>query len=144
MKIVAFHLFFYFILFHLSNEQTCTSPVYSKSEVTIRGPCPSPQVITPVGSTNIKFECFLNHSGGYLILWNITGFPLVLSSNPIPSGINFIIPADSTGITSITIKNIDHQKLIEIQCGLCSSAICFNSLQPTIISLSVQLISFGK
>ena len=111
---------------------------------TIRGPCPSSQVITPVGSTNIKFECFLNHSGGYLIFWNITGFPLVLISNPIPSGIDFIIPAGSTGITSVTIKNIDSQKLIEIQCGLCSLANCVNPLQPTVISLPVQLISFGK
>ena len=140
MKIVPFLLFFCCLLFHLS------SPVHSNSGATIRGPCPSSQVITPVGSTNVKFECFLNHSGGYLIFWNVTTFPLVLSLNPIPNGINFIIPAGSSGITSVTIKNIGSQKLTEIQCGLCNmQGGCFqSSLQPTVISLPVQLISFGK
>ena len=146
MKIALFLLFFSCLLFHLSNGQTCTSPVYSNSGVTIKGPCPSSQVIAPVGSTNVKFECFVNHSGGYLIFWNVTGFPLVLSLNPIPSGINFIIPAGSSGITSVTIKNIGSQKLMEIHCGLCNiqGGCIQSSLQPTVISSPVQLISFGK
>ena len=147
MKIVPYQLFFCCLLFHLSNGQTCTSPAYSNSRATIKGPCPSTPIITPVGSTNVKFECFLNHSGGYLVFWNVTGFPLVLSLNPIPSGINFIIPAGSSGITSVTIKNIGSQKLMEIQCGLCNSnkGECIkSSLRPTVISLPVQLISFGK
>ena len=134
------------VLVCLCNGQTCTSPVYSNSGVTIKGPCPSSQVITPVGSTNVKFECFLNHSGGYLIFWNVTTFPLVLSSNPIPNGIDLDVPGGSTGITSVTIENIGSQKLTEIQCGLCNvQGGCFQSpLQPTVITLPVQLISFGK
>ena len=147
MKIVAFQQFFYFLLFHFSNEQTCTSPEYSNSGATIGGPCPSSHVITPVGSTNIKFECFLNHSGGYLIFWNITSFPLVIYSNTIPNGIDLVAPGGTNGITSVTIEKIDSQKLIEIQCGLCNNnkAECIqSSLQPTVITLQVQLISFGK
>ena len=146
MKIGPFQLFFWCLLFHVSNEQTCTSPVYSKSGATIKGPCPSSQVITPVGSTNVKFECFLNHSGGYLIFWNVTGFPLVIYSNTIPNGIDLDVPNGGTGITSVTIENIGSQKLMEIQCGLCKvQGGCFQSpLQPTVISLPVQLISFGK
>ena len=139
-------LFLCSLLIYLCNGQDCTNPVYSNSGVTIRGPCPSSQVITPVGSTNVKFECFLNHSGGYLIFWNITDFPLVLSSNQIPSGINLDVPGGTNGITSVTIENIDSQKLTEIQCGLCNiQGGCFQSPpQPTVISLPVQLISFGK
>ena len=96
----------------------------------------------------MKFECFLNHSGGYLIFWNVTGFPLVIYSNTIPNGIDLDVPSGGTnGITSVTIENIGSQKLMEIQCGLCNNnkGECIqSSLQPTVISLPVQLISFGK
>ena len=44
-----------FLFVNLCNGQTCASPVYNNSGVTIRGPYRSSQVITPVGSS-VQFE----------------------------------------------------------------------------------------
>ena len=150
--VIVYNLSFTFTVmwlsFCLSPYYRVFIPVYSNSGVTIKGPCPSSQDITPVGSTKVKFECFLNHSGGYLMFWNVTGFSLVIYSNAIPNGIDLDVPSGGTsGITSVTIENIGSQKLTKIQCGLCNNnkVECIQSpLQPTVISIPVQLISFGK
>ena len=50
-------LFFCSIFVYFCNGQTCTSPVYNNSaRATVKGPCPSSQVVAPVGST-VKFIC---------------------------------------------------------------------------------------
>ena len=48
------------------------------------------------------------------------------------------------GYTTLTIP-VTKQDLMDVQYGLCNGATCFtNPLQPTVISLPVHLISFGK
>ena len=143
MKIVLFQLFFCCFLFDLSNEQTCTSPVYSNSGVTIRGPCPSSQVIAPIGST-IKFECSYSYTGVYLTVWNITDIEPIISLNVPPnSNIAIMISSSSNGFTTLTLP-VSHEDISsEVQCGLCELGNC-SPLQPTVISLPIQLISFGK
>ena len=133
------------LLVYLCNGQDCTSPVYSNSGITIRGPCPSSQVIAPVGNT-IKFECSYSHTGTYLSFWNITDIVPIVSSNvPSNSSIDVTINGGNNGFTMLTLP-VTKQDSLHIQCGLCNAAEnkCFNSLQPTVMSLPIQLISFGK
>ena len=132
-------------LVYLCNGQTCTSSVYSNFGVTIRGPCPSSQVITPIGSMLLK--CSFSHSGNYLSFWNITDIGFIVGVNsPNNSGITITINSVSSGngFTTLTLP-ITKQDSVDVQCGLCNGKDCFQSpLQPTVISLPVQLISFGK
>ena len=143
MKILPFPLFFCCLFFDLSNEQTCTSPVYSNSGVTIRGPCPSSQVIAPVGST-IKFECSYSYTGVYLTVWNITDIEPIISVNAPPnSSIDVTVSGSGNGFTTLSLP-VSHEDISsEVQCGLCELGNC-SPLQPTVISLPVQVISFGK
>ena len=138
-------LLFSFLVFYLCDGQTCTSPVYSNFGVTIRGPCPSSQVITPVDSMLLK--CSFSHSGNYLSFWNITDIGFIVGVNsPNNSGITITINSVSSGngFTTLTLP-VTKQDLVNVRCGLCKGIDCFqNPLQPTVISLPVQLISFGK
>ena len=143
MKIGLFQLFFYCLFFDLSNEQTCTSPVYSNSGATIRGPCPSSQVIAPVGST-VKFECSYSYTGVYLTVWNITNIEPIISQNaPTNSSIYVTVSGSGNGFTTLTLPVSHEDFSLDVQCGLCEGGECF-PLQLTVISLPVQLISFGK
>ena len=136
-------LFLCSVLVYLCNGQTCTSPVYSNSGIIIRGPCPSSEVVAPVGST-IKFECSYSYSGSHLTVWNITNIETIISVNvPLNSGIVVTVSGSGNGFTTLTLS-ITNQTSLDVQCGLCSLANCVNPLQPTVISSPVQLISFGK
>ena len=138
-------MFFCSFFFYLCNGENCTSPVYNNSEATIRGPCPSSQVITPVGST-IMFNCYINSSGGYIPFWNVTTFPLIFIFNPIPTDIELTVPMGAEGFTSLNIKNIGTRNLVltEVQCGLCKTSFCFTTFQDSVISLPVRVIAFSK
>ena len=143
MKIALILLFFCCLLFDLSNGQTCTSPKYSNAGVTIRGPCPSSQVITPVGST-IKFECSYSHCGSYLPIWNITDNEPIINVYSPNSNITVTTHGGSNGYSTLTFL-ITKQDSVDTQCGLCNGVKCYQRpLKPTVISLPVQLISFGK
>ena len=131
------------LLVQLCNGQTCTSPEYSNAGVTIRGPCPSSQVIAPIGST-IKFECSYDYSGNYLPFWNITDIEPIINVNSPNSSIIVTTHGSSNGYTTLTLPI---QNSVDVECGLCSFLVgnCNPTvLQPTVISLPVQLISFGK
>ena len=141
MKTALFLLFFCCLFFDLSNGQTCTSPVYSNSGVIIRGPCPSSQVIAPVGSTVI-LECSSTYTGFFHSFWNVTNIEPFVSPNG-PSNSNIGVSGDNTG-TTLTLL-VTEEDSLGIQCGLCKGGNCYQSpLQPTVLSLPVQLISFGK
>ena len=139
-------LFFYFLLVYVNNGQACTGPVYSNSGVTIRGPCPSSQVIAPVGSI-VLFECSFSYTGNYFTLWNITDIvPIVGVNSPNFSNITITINSvsGSNGYTTVTLP-ITKQDSVDVQCGLCNGIDCYSKpLKVTVISLPVQLISFGK
>ena len=133
------------LLFFLCNGQTCTSPVYSNSGATVRGPCPSSQVVVPIGSI-IEFNCSYNYTGSYLTFCNITNIGSIVSTTtpPANSGIMIAVGNSGNGFTKLTIS-VTKQELLVVQCGLCYGGECFQSpLQPTVITLPVQLISFGK
>ena len=131
------------VLVYLCNGQTCTSPVYSNSGVTIRGPCPSSEVVPPVNN-NVTFECSYSHSGTYLPFWNITDIKPIVNVNSPNSSIIVTPHGGSNGYT-ILILPVTKQDTLDVQCGLCNGVDCFLSpLQPTVISLPVQVISFGK
>ena len=143
MKILPFPLFFCCLFFDLSNEQTCTSPVYSNSGVTIRGPCPSSQVIAPVGSI-IKFDCSYSYTGVYLTVWNTTDIEPIISVNVPPnSSIDVTVSGSGNGFTTLSLPVSHEDFSSDVQCGLCKGGECF-PLQLTVVSLPVQLISFGK
>ena len=132
-----------------SYGQDCTSPVYNNSAgVTIRWPCPSSQVIAPVGSTTVKFECSYSYTGVYFTFWNITDIEPIVGVNP-PLNSDIVVTVDgggSGGVTTISLP-VTKQSILNVQCGLCNNnkAECIqSSLQTTVISLPVQLISFGK
>ena len=132
-------------LFSLCNGRTCTSPVYSNSGATVRGPCPSSQVVVPIGSI-IEFNCSYNYTGSYLTFWNISNIGSIISTNTPPANSGIMIAAGNSGngFTKLTIS-VTKQELLLVHCGLCDGVECFQSpLQPTVISLPVQLISFGK
>ena len=131
-------------LVYLCNGHICTSPVHNNSAgVTIRGPCPSSPVITPVGST-IKFECSYSHSGSYLPFWNITDIEPLINVNSPNSSIIVTTHGGINGYTMVTFP-VTKEDSVDVQCGLCNGVKCYQGpLQPTVISLSVQLISFGK
>ena len=138
-------LIFCSLLIYLCNGQTCTSPIYNNSEAIIKGPCPSSQVIAPVGST-IYFECSYSHNGEYLPIWNITNIEIIVNQKvPMNSGLTVTLGGNSdSGFTALTFP-ITKQDSVDVQCGLCNGAKCFLSpLHASIISLPVQLISFGK
>ena len=146
MKIVLVLLFLCYASFYLCNGQTCTSPVYSNSEAIVKGPCPSSQVIAPVGST-VQFECSYSHNGDYLSIWNITNIKAIVNQNVPPnSGITVTLGGNSaSGYTRLTFP-ATKQDTLSVQCGLCDGADvnCITAPQAAIISLPVQLISFGK
>ena len=80
-------LFCSFVLYVCTGQQqqTCISLLYNVSTgVTISGPCPSSQVLAPVGST-IKFECSYDYCGKvHVPFWNIRDHkPIVLDHNDI-------------------------------------------------------------
>ena len=137
-------LFLCSLLIYLCNGQDCNNLVYNNSGVIIRGPCPSSQVIAPVGST-IKFECSYEYSGAFLSFWNITNIETIVSLNAPPnSGIVVTVSGSGNGFTTLTLPVTKHE-LVDVQCGLCNGGDCYLSpLQATVISLPVQLISFGK
>ena len=133
------------LLFFLYNGQTCTGPVYSNSKATVRGPCSISQVVVPIGSI-IEFNCSYNYIGSYLTFWNISNIGSIISTNTPPANSGIMITAGNSGngFTKLTIS-LTKQELLLVQCGLCDGVECFQSpLQPTVISLPVQLISFGK
>ena len=138
-------LFVWSVLVHLCNGQACTSPEYSIAGVTIRGPCPSSHVIAPIRNT-IKFECSYDYSGSYLPFWNITDNEPIINVNSPNSSIIVTTLGGSNGYSTLTFP-ITIQDSVDIQCGLCSFLVgnCNPAaLQPTVVSLPVQLISFGK
>ena len=137
---ISVPLLFSFLVFYLCDGQTCTSPVYNNSGVIIRGPCPSSQVIAPSGSTVI-LECSSTFTGSFHLFWNITNIEPFVSPNG-PSNSNIEVTGDSTG-TTLTLP-VTEQDSLGIQCGLCDLENCAKPLQPTVVSLPVQLISFGK
>ena len=138
---------FFFSFCTGQQQQICTRPVYNGSiGVTIRGPCPSSHVLAPVGST-ITFECSYDYFSGNNVqipFWNITGHdPFVLNFN---DG-NLTVTTDlSARKTAFTISKLQQysSNFLEAQYGLCNAVNCGIPLQPTVISLPVQLISFGK
>ena len=141
-------MYFSFVFsFCTGQQQSCTIPVYNGSTgITIIGPCPSSQVIAPVGST-ITFECFYDYSGSLqLPFWNITDRKPIVSDNTdaniTVSTNSQVRPRETTLIIKILKQYLTNP--LSVQCGLCNSVNCFTVLQPTIISLPVQLISFGK
>ena len=132
-------------LFSLCNGQTCTSPVYSNSGATVRGPCPSSEVVVPIGSI-IEFNCFYNYIGSYLTFWNISNIGSIVSTTTPPANSSIMIAVGNSGngFTKLTVS-VTKQEPLAVQCGLCYGGKCFQSpLQPTVITLPVQLISFGK
>ena len=141
--------FFYFCTGQ--QQQICTSPVYNGSiGVTIRGPCPSSQVLAPVGSTK-TFECSYDYSGKvHVPFWNITGHePLVLDHNDANLTVTTnseVRPRETKLFVKILKQYLTNP--LDVQCGLCNTANptvnCFIAPQPTVISLPVQVISFGK
>ena len=134
-------LLFSFLVFYLCDGQTCTSPVYNNSGVFIRGPCPSSPVIAPTGSTVI-FECSSTYTGSFHSFWNITNIEPFVSPNGPPNS-NIEVTGDNTG-TTLTLP-VSKQNSLDVQCGLCNGGDCYISpLQATVISLPVQVISFGK
>ena len=137
----------YSLLVYLCNGQICTSPLYGNSEATIRGPCPSSQVIAPVGS-NVIFACSFSYTGNYIQYWNITDIELLINgNNPPNSSITVTLSStDGNGHTTVTLP-ITKEEQLNVQCVLCKATVNVNCLfapQPTVISLPVQLISFGK
>ena len=127
------------------NGQICTSPIYNNSGIIIRGPCPSSQVITPVGRT-VMFECtYIFTTGSYSIFWNITNTEPNVGETRLQNGI--VVGVSGTGgngFTTLTLP-VSKQDSLDVQCGLCNGGNCYRSpLLPTVISLPVQLISFGK
>ena len=133
------------LVIYLSNGQTCTSPVYSNSGATIRGPCPSSQVIAPVSSI-VLFECSFSYTGNYFTVWNITDIVPIVSLNvPVNTSISLTISGGGgNGFTTLTLPVTQYEPL-DVQCGLCNGIDCYlTPLQVTVISLPVQLISFGK
>ena len=148
MKRIDCLLLFCSLVFYLCSgqqQQTCTSPVYNGSTgVTIRGPCPSSQVLAPVGST-VTFQCTYDYSGSLQVpFWNITDRkPIVLDysdANLTVISNSEFRPRETTLI--IKILQLSLTKPLDVQCGLCSFS--GNCNQAIVISLSVQLISFGK
>ena len=138
---ISVSLLFFFLLFYLCDGQTCTSPVYNNSGVIIRGPCPSSQVIVPTGSTVI-LECSYTFTGSFHSFWNITNIEPFVSPNGPPNS-NIEVTGDNTG-TTLTVP-VSKQNSLDVQCGLCNGGDCYISpLQATVISLPVQVISFGK
>ena len=132
-------------LIHIYNGKTCTSPVYNNSAgAIIRGPCPSSTVIAPIGST-IKFNCSYDYTGDTLTFWNVTDIGTIVGVNsPKNSNIHIKLSGGSgNGFTTLTLPVSHEDFLTDVQCGLCKGGECF-PLQPTVISLPVQLISFGK
>ena len=130
----------------VSNGQTCTSPVYNNSAgITIRGPCPSSQVFAAITSNStVKFTCSYNHDGSYITFWKVTNIPTIYSFSIKQKGIDFMIPSGASAIMSLTIiveKIATLQNVTEIQCGLCKFEYC---TEDFVVSLPVQLISFGK
>ena len=138
---ISVPLLFFFLVFYLCDGQTCTSPVYNNSGATIRGPCPSSQVIAPVGGTVI-YECSSTYTGSFHSFWNITNIEPFVSPNGPPNS-NIHVTGDNT-CTTLTFP-VKKQNSLDVQCGLCNGGDCYLSpLQATVISLPVQLISFGK
>ena len=122
---------------------TCTSPVYNNSAgATIRGPCPSSQVIASIGS-NVYFKCSFEGSG-YNKLWNISGLLFITGFASPPSLPNTTINVyQDLTVLAISVFN---EQVLHIQCGLCNliSSCHPSNLQDTFTTLPVQLISFGK
>ena len=142
-------LFLCSLLIYLCNGQDCTSPVYNNfAGAIIRGPCPSSQVVAPVGST-IKFKCSFDASG-YTQFWNVSGLIFVTNfQEPPNTNVSFITNAASgSGSTVLTVP-VESQylaQLLNIQCGLCNlnSACTPSNLQDKFGTIPVQLIGFGK
>ena len=135
------------LLVYFCNGQTCTSPVYNDSKAIIRGPCPSFQVIAPVGS-NVTIECSYSHNGDYLPIWNITNIEVIVNQKvPMNSGIAVTLGGNSANGFTRLIFPVTKQDTLNVQCGLCNFLVgnCNPAaLQLTVVSLPVQLISFGK
>ena len=130
------------LLLSLCNGQTCISPVYNNSGILIKGPCPSSRVVTPIGRT-IMFECTYIYTGNYFIFWNITDIGPIVGETMLQDGT--IVGASGSGgngYTTLTLP-VTKQDSLGVQCGLCILGNC-SPLRPTVISLPVQLISFGK
>ena len=131
------------LLVRICNGQTCTSPIQNNSGVVIRGSCPSSQVIAPVGSI-VQLECSYSNSSGHFSFWNITDLePIVGVDSPHSISVT-VSSSGGDGYTILTLP-VTKQDSVYVQCGLCKKGTCFfDPLQPTVISLPVQLISFGK
>ena len=138
------------------NGQTCTSPVYNNSAgATIRGPCPSSQVIAPVGSI-VKFIC--SFAGfDHTQFWNVSDLIFIAGRQKPPNtNVSFSLNYDdgsvSSGYTILTVpvESKYLTQLLIIKCGLChldgscSPSNLQDSSEETLTTLPVQLISFGK
>ena len=134
------------LLIHIYNGKTCTTPIYNNSAgAIIRGPCPSSTVIAPIGST-IKFNCSYDYTGDTLTFWNVTDIGTIVGVNS-PKNTNIHIKlsgGSGNGFTTLSLPVTQYEPL-DVQCGLCNGIDCYlTPLQVTVISLPVQLISFGK
>ena len=116
-------LLFSFLVCYLCDGQICTSPVYNNSGVIIRGPCPSSQVIAPVGSTVI-LECSFIYNGSFHSFWNITNIALFVSPNRPPNS-NIEMTEDNTATTLAFL--VSKQNSLDVQCGLCNGRDCYLS-----------------
>lgn len=94
-----------------------TKHTMASTRVTIRGPCPSTQILAPVGST-IIFECSYNYTGSYLSFWNITDIRPIINVNSVNSSI-FVTTHDdgSNGYSTLTLPIIKEDSMV-VQCGL--------------------------
>ena len=87
------------------------------------------------------FECSSSYTGSFHSFWNISNIKPFVSPNA-PLNSNIDLNGDDTGTT--VILPVFEQDSMDVQCGLCDLANCAKPLQATVISLPVQLISFGK
>ena len=140
-------MFFYSLILYYCNGQTCTSPVYNNSAgATIRGPCPSSQVIVPVGST-IRFTCYFT-GNGYTQFWNVSGLIFLTNyDNPPNTNVTYVINGGgSSGSTILTVP-VESQylsQLLDITFGLCPLSCTPTNLQGNFSTIPVHLIAFGK
>ena len=136
-----------------SQSQPCIDPVsFNSTQFTIRGPCPNDTVLlVPVGDT-VYYRCDYEDrkTGLDLPYWHITqlsGTPFILGEGSEHDiSITNVIAASGSTTLSILVKEQYLNTTLDIQCGLCSGAVCFGGdrLSENITSTSVKLVSVGK
>ena len=148
-----------FSLFLLTPSSFSCSDIvtFSSDDFTITGPCPHSTVIAPVRST-VQYRCDYEDTTAltYLPYWHIAG----LSGTPFIQGegdeqnVTIVSETTATGSAIITIPILEQylNNTLNIQCGLCSGPVCYDSNKPTINRLCeniisttiVELVTFGE